>query len=88
MIDTEVRNMMKFVDKIFGSPHFLGELLFFGKYVALLQFVLSFVFLGLAHFGGPLGSLEYSEVFQERAFVTLILTFVIEFFARHLRSSE
>lgn len=73
----EVRNM-KFFDKIFGSPHYPRELLFIGKYTALLQFALSFFFCGLSRFGGVLGSLTYAEVFREGALVTLTMTLIVE----------
>ncbi len=85
MIDTEVRNMMKFVDKILGSPYFLRELLFAGKYASVLQFFVAFLFCGLARFGGPLGSLEYAEIFRECALVTLTLTLVVELLVLFLR---
>ncbi len=70
--------MMKFVDKIFGSPHFLGELLFAGKYAALLQFFVALFFCGLSRFGGPLGSLECAQVLSEAGLVTLTLTLATE----------
>lgn len=76
---------MKFVDKILGSPYYLRELLFAGKYAALLQFFVAFLFCGLARFGGPLGSLECAEVFQESALVTMTLTLAVELLTVFLR---
>ncbi len=77
--------MMKFVDKVFGSPHYLRELIFAGKYAALLQFFVAFLFCGLARFGGPLGSLEAAEAFREAALVTLTLTLIVEIIVGVLR---
>lgn len=80
--------MMKFVDKIFGSPYYLRELLFAGKYAALLQFFVGILFCGFARFGGPLGSLECAEVFRECALVTLTLTLIVDLIVRFLHRTE
>lgn len=85
MIDSEVRIVMKFVDKIFGSPSYLRELLFVGKYVTVLYLILSFFFLGMSRFGGPLGSTEYVGTFLELAFMTVGITLITEILASVLR---
>lgn len=77
--------MKKFANALFGSPYFLRELLFAGKYAALLQFLAAIVFCGLARFGGPLGSLESAEILREAALVTLTVTAAIEMMAGFLR---
>ncbi len=70
--------MMKFADKIFGSPYYPRELSFAGKYAALLQLFAGILFCGLARFGGPLGSLAAAEAFRESALVTLTLTLIVD----------
>ena len=79
---------MKIFDKIFGSPHYLRELLFFGKYATVLQFALSFFCCGLSRFGGILGSMAYAEVFREGALTTLTMTLVFELLLFFLRRTQ
>ena len=79
---------MKFVDRFFGSPYYLRELLFAGKYATLLQFFVGILFCGFARFGGPLGSLECAEVFRECALVTLTLTLIFDLLVKFLHRTE
>lgn len=73
--------MKKIANALFGSPYFLREFVFAGKYATLLQFFTAIVFCGLARFGGPLGSLESAQIMQESAMVTLTVTAAVEMLA-------
>lgn len=77
--------MTKFATKIFGSPYFLRELLFAGKYAALLQFGAALTFFAFSRLGGPLGCLSYGFALAECALTTMTLVVCTEILALLLR---
>ncbi len=70
---------MKWLNRLFCSPYYFRELLFAGKYAAVLQLVAALFFCGLARFGGPLGSLECAEVLREAGLTTLTVALLSDF---------
>ncbi len=76
--------MTNFVKKLF-CPRFLKELIFVGKYTALLQMILALGFCVWSLFGGPLGCLAYGEVLGEASLTTLTVTLCIRIFASFCR---
>ena len=78
----EVRIMKKFVDRLFQSPYYMREVIFAGKYAALLQLIAALCFCAWSRVGGPMGSMECAEVLLECGWVTMALTFCIEMIDR------
>ena len=70
--------MSKFFDRLFQSPYYMRELIFAGKYSALLQLFAALFFCGWSLTGGPLGSMECADFLLECGWVTMTLAFAIE----------
>lgn len=80
--------MLKFVDKIFRSPGFFRDWIFFGKWAAFLQILTAGGFFLWSRLGGPLGSIARAEILLEAGAVTLVLALASELALRFYRRAK